>query len=97
MGVVDRLPLRSLDFVTLLYSHAYELTYDQLEELTGIPHTTIWRYCKKHKFRTVSKGTRPLLDDANKAARLKWARDNESSKCARAKDNHIPANSIVTV
>ena len=65
--------------ISTLKEHAYELTYKQLEEKTGIPSSTLQRWCKDKEFRMVAKGTRPLLDEDNIKGRLKWAQDNEKN------------------
>lgn len=57
-----------------LETHAYELTYRQLQTLTGIAKTSIWRFVKEHEgWREVRKGTRPKLSEKNKEAREEWA------------------------
>ena len=68
-----------------LKDHAYELTFRQLEEKTGIPKSTLQRFMKKHKWRQVAKGTRPHLTEANRLGRLKWAMDNEGGPRAEGR------------
>ena len=63
-----------------LEEHAYELTFEQIEEITGIPKSTVQRFMAKHKWRQVAKGTRPCLAPDNVAGRLKWAQDNEKNE-----------------
>ena len=62
---------------TTLEEHAYQLTFAQIEELTGIPAKTVWRFMKLFKWRQVAKGTRPVLTDDNIAGRLAWAYPQE--------------------
>ena len=50
--------------LSTLEEHAYELTFKQLEEITNIPASTIWRWSKRENFRQVNKGTRPCLSEA---------------------------------
>ena len=56
---------------------AYDLTFRQLEELTGIPKTTLGNHFNKAKgWYQCAKKTRPLLTEAHKDARLAWAKEN---------------------
>jgi hypothetical protein len=56
-----------------LACHAYDLTYRELSRMLGIKKTTIIRFLKG-KLRIVGKSTRPYLTDAQKKARVKWAK-----------------------
>lgn len=65
-----------------LRENGYDLTYRQLETLTGIPSSTIWRLMKenKDKWREVSKRCRPLLSDANVVKRMEYAELHEGNR-----------------
>jgi hypothetical protein len=64
-----------------LEEHAYDLTYRQIETLTGIPATSIWRYVKETEgWKEVRKGTRPLLKEANREGRMRWAEEHEDDE-----------------
>lgn len=64
--------------VNTLETHAYELTYRQLETITGIPKTSIWRFVKETPgWREVRKGTRPRLSEKNMHGRLAWAEKHQ--------------------
>ena len=41
--------------------HAFQLTYPQTAEKTGIPASTIWRWMQEEDWRTTKGSTRPLL------------------------------------
>ena len=60
----------------ILYEHAYNLTFTQIEEKTGLPRATVCRFMKKNHWRIVGKSTRPVLTESVCDARLEWARDN---------------------
>ena len=62
-----------------LKEHAYELTFRQLEEKTGIAKSTLQRFMRKHKWRQVAKGTRQHLTEGNISGRLLWAQENEKN------------------
>ena len=62
-----------------LKEHAYELTFRQLEEKTGIAKSTLQRFMRKHKWRQVAKGTRPHLTEGNISGRLLRAQENEKN------------------
>ena len=66
--------------LSTLEEHAYELTFKQLEEITNIPASTIWRWSKRENFRQVNKGTRPCLSEANMTSRLAWAEEHEDEE-----------------
>ena len=52
--------------IATLVAHAYDLTYRQLQTLTGIPASTIWRFVKETEgWKVVKKGTRPYLTEAH--------------------------------
>jgi hypothetical protein len=59
-----------------LKEYAYELTFRQLEEKTGIAKSTLQRFMKQHKWRQVAKGTRPHLTEENQIGRRLWAEEN---------------------
>ena len=60
----------------VLQEYAYDLTFRQLEELTGIPKTTLCNHFQKAKgWYQCAKKTRPLLTEAHKEARLAWAKE----------------------
>ena len=62
-----------------LVEHAYDLTYRQLETLTGIPATSIWRFVKETDgWKEVRKGTRPFLTPAHVAGRHYWAEHHQT-------------------
>ena len=64
----------------LLRENAWDLTFRQIESMIGIPFKTVQRYMKRHKWRLVSKGTRPVLTPQHIKERLAWAeehRDND--------------------
>ena len=64
----------------VLREHAYDLTYTQIEELTGIPAATAWRFVKTTPgWRACSKSTRPLISDEQKAERVAWARKHRNN------------------
>ena len=74
VGSVDEQLIRST-----LEDSAWALTFEKLEEKTGIPKSTTQRFMKENKWRQVTKGTRPCLEPANITGRLKWAQDNEKN------------------
>ncbi|KAL1514867.1 hypothetical protein AB1Y20_003950 [Prymnesium parvum] len=67
--------------IAVLKEHAYDLTFRQIEELTGISATTAWRHMKTTPgWRVTSKSCKPYLTDDNVQARLKWARSNRTNR-----------------
>ena len=73
-------PAVAEELKSVLKEHAYELNYRQIEELTGIPTATVWRFVKSTPgWRQSSKSTRPLLSDEQKAKRLEWARKHKKN------------------
>ena len=75
-GAPVRMTEEEVELLTkTLEEHAYDLTYRQIETLTGIPATSVWRYVKETEgWKEVRKGTRPLLKEANRVGRVRWAR-----------------------
>ena len=60
-----------------LREHAYDLTFKQLEELTGIPKTTLCNHFKKTTgWYQCAKKMQSLITEAHKEARLAWAKEN---------------------
>ena len=67
--------------ISTLESHAYDLTYRQIETLTGISASTVWRYVKESAgWKEVRKGTRPLLSDANVTGRREWGEKHKTDE-----------------
>lgn len=74
-------PEAEAELIKVLKEHAYDLTFPQIQELTGIPATTAWRHMRRTKgWRVTSKSCRPFLTDANVEARKKWAEKHKKNK-----------------
>ncbi|KAL1511328.1 hypothetical protein AB1Y20_006133 [Prymnesium parvum] len=65
----------------VLHENAYDLTFRQIQELTGIPSSTASRFMKEEKgWRMAGKSSKPLLTDANVQEREAWAKKHKSNK-----------------
>jgi hypothetical protein len=58
----------------------YELTYDQLADMTGYARSTIVGHCREQGYRTTLGQTAPLLSQAHKADRLMYARRHKRQR-----------------
>lgn len=69
------------EMISVLEENAYDLTFVQLEEKTGIPASTACRHMKKMKgWRVSSKSCKPHLTDKHVKARLHFATKNKKNK-----------------
>lgn len=64
----------------LLRENAWDMTFRQIELETGYPSSTVQRYMKRHKWRLVGKGTRPVITDEQIKQRLAWAQKLEDNE-----------------
>mmetsp|Transcript_3403 Transcript_3403/g.8565 ORF Transcript_3403/g.8565 Transcript_3403/m.8565 type:complete len:277 (+) Transcript_3403:189-1019(+) len=61
--------------------HAYDLTFRQIEELTGIPSSTASRFMKEDNgWRLAGKSCKPYLTEANVKAREAWAKKHKKNQ-----------------
>ena len=71
----------------VLKTNAYDMTFKQLEEATGIPAATLCRHFKATPgWRQCGKGTRPLLEDKHMEARAAWAKKHRNNRWQRHVD-----------
>ena len=69
-----------------LKEHCYDLSFEQLSELSDVSPSTLCRFFKRQPgWRQTGKSTRPLLEEQHLAARAAWAASN---RCNQWK-NHV--------